>query len=139
VLPSQFVASYFKRLSYRGLYSVCVCVCVCVCVVGGGEVEICIGQFFTTMRPVLCILVYRCGVVFAVGHNCQERVSKRSSRFVDAERRIIEILDGQRISFSVPLKLRNKWPQKEVIRYFGHFIISWKANVPTIPCSNCEP
>jgi hypothetical protein len=39
---------------------------------GGGGVEICIGQFFTAMPPVLCILVYGCGEVFAVGKNCHK-------------------------------------------------------------------
>jgi len=51
-------------------YLRCVCVCVCVC---GRGVEICMGQFFTTTPLVLCILVYRCRGVFAVGKNCHKR------------------------------------------------------------------
>ena len=117
-----FVASHFNDWAIEA-YIRCVCVCVCVWS-GGGELKFAWASFLQ-LCLLYCVYWYIAVEKFSQLARTATRVSKRSSRFVDAERQSIKILDGQRISFSVPLKLRKKRPQKEVIKYLGHFIISW--------------
>jgi len=100
-------------------------VCVCVCGRGRG-VEICMGKFFTTMPPVLCILVYRCGEIFAVGKNCHttfEAVVKvcgcGATKYQNSKRTTHIVFCSTEAQKQTATKRSN-----QIFRTFYHFVIS---------------